>query len=73
MMIEHANKCIYQSWGIKQDNSTYVALASDGIKDNDNSIGKSINCVIDIAGVAVQVAIALPVSIIGIPVGQNWP
>ena len=73
MMREHANKCISQSRGSDQDNSMDVDLASDSIEDNDGPIGESINCVIDTSGVAVQSAIALPVPIIGIPAGQNWP
>ena len=70
-MREHANNCIDQSRGSDQDNSTDVPLASDIFRDNDGPIGKPINCVFDIAGAMIQVAIALPVSIIGIPDGQN--
>ena len=72
-MREHANKCISQIQGSDQDNSTDVYLSSDGIEDYDGPIGESINCVIEISGVAVKVSIALPVSIIGIPAGKNWP
>ena len=73
MIREHANKCIAQSRGSDQDNSTDVALAYNVIKDNGGPIGEYINCFIDISGVAVQVEIALPVAIICILAGHYWP
>ena len=73
MLRENVNKCISQSQGSDQDKSTDVALASDNIEDEDGPFGESINCVFGIYGVAVQVAIVLPVAVIGIPAGQNCP
>ena len=72
MMRKHAKNCISQSQGSDQYNSTDVALASNGIEDDNGFIGELINCVIYIAGMPVQVSIAFPVAIMGIPAGQNW-
>ena len=73
MMRNYGNKLIAESRGSNEDNNTDAAVASDGIEDDNVPIRETFDCVIDISGVAVKVAIALPVAIVGIPAGQTWP